>query len=269
MGDAVAAMNVDPFILAALFTMSEPTFPPHPHAGFIVATYMLPESPIGFVNQDSTGLVNQIEPGAIHFTVAGSGTLHEEQPERAGPIASGFQIWVDLPNDRRDIAPYAVSLAADAVPIARAAGVEIRVLAGSSNGLRAPIDLPTPLRIVDLTLNAGGSFTQELEPGENAFLIMHAGDVLVAGEHVEAGQLVRTDCAGGDLNVTAGERPARLTLFAGMPLSQRREMAGPIVARDGPSLRDLMARARRGGFGTLIPFAVKAAPLTHNKAAIQ
>ncbi len=75
MGDAIAANDVDPFIMTTLFEMSESTFAPHLHAGLAVATYILPESKIGFINQDSTGTRNRIEPGAIHVTVAGSGTV--------------------------------------------------------------------------------------------------------------------------------------------------------------------------------------------------
>ena len=69
MNEPAGAHDIDPFILVSLFEMSAP--------------YILPESPIGFINQDSIGTRNRIEPGAIHMTVAGSGAVHEEQPERS------------------------------------------------------------------------------------------------------------------------------------------------------------------------------------------
>ena len=117
MNEEAGAHDIDAFILVSLFEMSAPTFLPHPHAGFAVATYILPDSPIGFVNQDSIGTRNRIEPCAIHLTVAGSGAVHEEQPERAGSIAKGFQSWIDLANGHHDIAPHAIPLDAFKVPM--------------------------------------------------------------------------------------------------------------------------------------------------------
>ncbi len=39
---------MDPFLVVSLFEMRGPAFPPHPHAVFSVATYIFPESDIGF-----------------------------------------------------------------------------------------------------------------------------------------------------------------------------------------------------------------------------
>ncbi len=82
----VVGADLDPFIMVSLYAMRGPTFPPHPHAGFMVATYILPESRVGFINQDSLGTRNRIAPGALHITVAGRGVLHEEQPEIDGDL---------------------------------------------------------------------------------------------------------------------------------------------------------------------------------------
>ncbi len=88
---ALSEQELDPFLVVSLFEMTGSVFPPHPHAGFSVATYILPESPVGFINQDSLGTRNEIRPGGLHATVAGSGVLHEEQPVRAGVAALGYR----------------------------------------------------------------------------------------------------------------------------------------------------------------------------------
>ena len=255
MNEAIGAHDIDPFILVTLFEMSAPTFPPHPHAGFAVATYILPESPIGFVNQDSIGTRNRIEPGAIHLTVAGSGAVHEEQPERAGKAAKGFQIWIDLANEHRDIAPQAISLVVSAVPIADVEGAHVRVLAGESNGLTSPLRSPTPHRIVDVTLEPESRFVQRLDVGENAFLIVHSGTILVDGREALAGQVVRTDPAGDVLAVAAGVERARFTLFSGHPFDQPRAMGGPMVAQDDAGLAKYRREYDAGRFGSVVPFA--------------
>lgn len=73
--------DLDPFLLVSLSAMRAAAFPAHPHAGFMVATYILPDSETDFVNQDSIGSRNRIRPGALYVTVAGRGVLHEELPE--------------------------------------------------------------------------------------------------------------------------------------------------------------------------------------------
>ena len=255
MNEAEGAHEIDPFILVTLFEMSAPTFPPHPHAGFAVATYILPESPIGFVNQDSLGTRNRIEPGAIHLTVAGSGAVHEEQPERSGQVAKGFQIWIDLANGRRDIAPEAISLAASAVPAADVDGAHIRVVAGQSHGLTSPMRVPTPVRIVDVTLQPNARFVQRLDPEENAFVIVHGGTIEVDGRQGGTGQVVRTEAASEVLAVSAASEPARFTLFSGKPFNQPRVQGGPMVAQDEEGIARYRREYEAGRFGSVTPFA--------------
>ena len=255
MNEALGAHDIDPFILVTLFEMSAPTFPPHPHAGFAVATYILPESPIGFLNQDSIGTRNRIEPGAIHLTVAGSGAVHEEQPERSGKVAKGFQIWIDLENGHRDISPRAISLAAADVPTGDIDGAQIKVVVGESNWLTSPLHSPTPIRIVDVTLDPASRFIQRLEAGENAFLIVHDGTIAVGGREVTTGQVARTDAAGDVLTVTTGDQPARFTLFAGRPFKQARALGGPLVAADEAGLARYKRDYDDGRFGSVVPFS--------------
>ena len=38
-----------------------------------------------------------IAPGGIHWTAAGSGVVHEEEPDRPGELCEGFQIFVRQP----------------------------------------------------------------------------------------------------------------------------------------------------------------------------
>jgi redox-sensitive bicupin YhaK (pirin superfamily) len=254
----VLGADMDPFIVVSLYDMAGPTFPPHPHAGFAVATYMLPESPLGFINQDSIGNVNAIPPGALHVTVAGSGVLHEEQPQGSGSIARGFQIWIDLKNGERGVAPHALHLPASDVPVARRHGATVRAVLGASNGIESPLVLPTRLRLIDVALEPGAGFTQELDSGENAFVLMIGGQASTHGRDARAGELASTVPDGDRLTLIAGANGARFTLFAGLPLRQRRAQRGPMVAGDAAELQGFMSAYVAGRFGHLKPFAEQA-----------
>lgn len=250
-----ARSDLDPFIAVSLYDMRGPTFPPHPHAGFMVATYIVPESPIGFVNQDSMGTRNRIAPGALHVTVAGRGLLHEEQPEVDGKLARGFQVWIDLPDDQRETAPQALHLAPEAAPRQTLAGGEVRVVLGEAAGLRSPLDLPTDAGLVDVDLGARASWVHGLPAGRNAFVVVRDGAVVVNGRRAAAGSLVRTRNDGERLTFCTEDAGVRLTLFTGTPLVQPRVLHGPFVARDAEQAARFLRDHANGRFGALVPMA--------------
>jgi hypothetical protein len=250
-----AKADLDPFIAVSLYDMSGPTFPPHPHAGFMVATYIVPESPLGFVNQDSLGTRNRIAPGALHVTVAGSGVLHEEHPEPGPQVARGFQIWIDLPNDLRETAPRALHLAADAVPQVPLPDGEIRVVLGEAEGQRSPMRLPTSVGLVHVGLGAQGRWTHRLAADDHAFVFVIDGAVEVNGQSAGAGGLVRTRPDGDLLAFAAASTGARFTVFSGTPLAQPRVLHGPFVARDGEQAARFLREHASGRFGALAPMS--------------
>lgn len=257
LGGGPFAAELDPFIMVSLYEMAAPTFPPHPHAGFSVATYILPESPIGFFNQDTLGNKNRIAPGALHITVAGSGVQHEEQPERLGSLARGYQIWIDHRDEQREVAPHALHLAQNDVPVIQRDGAVIRTVLGASNGSASPLTPPTPVRLIDVALGRGGRFDQSLASDETAFLFLLDGAIDIAGTTVNAGAVALTAPGGDELSVTAPQGPARFTLFAGAPLKSPRVHGGPFVASSQAQLGGFAANFRAGSFGVLKPFAAQ------------
>lgn len=95
----------DPFLGIDHAWMSAPTFPPHPHAGFSAVTYLFLDSETGIANRDSLGNSTPIEPGGLHWTAAGRGVVHEENPAVLGSTAHLLQIFANLPRERQDAVP--------------------------------------------------------------------------------------------------------------------------------------------------------------------
>ena len=265
----VAGQRMDPFLIASQFDMRGPVFPPHPHAGFAVMTYILPESETGFRNQDSTGFANIIAPGELHVTLAGRGVQHEETNVENGRAALGFQIWIDLPEAHRQDAPRPIHVTNDMVPTSNVDGIDIRVLAGGSNGMEAAVDLPVAFRLVDVTLAPGARFVQELTGTENAHLRVLSGEVGgggveadgigadgagVGSDRAHAGEALFTAPGGTTLTATAGADGARFVLFAGEPLGQRPVMGGPFVASSAEELQGFKRAFAEGRMGALTAF---------------
>jgi quercetin 2,3-dioxygenase len=250
---ALAEQELDPFLVISLFEMSGPVFPPHPHAGFSVATYILPESAVGFFNQDSLGTRNEIKPGGLHATVAGAGVLHEEQPTHAGQLARGYQIWIDHRNGARSVPPRPETLEAADVPQFTANGVTVRVLIGGAHTLESPVRLPTPVRLLDGDLGAHATWHAEVSDDERGFLVVISGSVTVGDMLVPAGHVGVLDTGGTALAIQAGDQGARCTLFAGIPLIQPRVFGGPVVGGTRDEVQAFLRAASIGGFGTLSP----------------
>lgn len=243
--------RIDPFLVISLFDMRGPLFPPHPHAGFSVATYIFPESEIGFWNQDTLGNRNLIPPGALHLTVAGAGVMHEETVTRSGRTALGLQIWIDHADADREVAPAARHLAAADVPTATAEGVTRRVLLGTSDGLTSPIAAPQSARILDLDLQAGAVLEEAIPAGETAFAVIRAGELDTDAGLAGPGTALFSDGAALRL---AARGNARLTLFGGPPLRHAVIPAGPFVASTEAQAHAFRARYAAGGMGRLTAF---------------
>jgi hypothetical protein len=242
---------IDPFLVISLFEMTAPVFPPHPHAGFSVATYIFPESGIGFWNQDTLGNRNLIPPGAMHLTVAGAGVMHEETVTRSGRSARGLQIWIDHADADREVAPAALHLAAKDVPTLDRDGVVRRVLLGTSAGLTSPVSPPLEARIVDVDLRAGAVLDEPVPPGETAFAVIRAGRIETASGPAGPGMAV---FAQGDHLRLIAQTESRMTLFGGPPLRHAALPAGPFVASTEAQARAFRARFSAGGMGRLTPF---------------
>lgn len=243
--------RISPFLVVSLFDMTGPVFPPHPHAGFSVATYIFPESEIGFWNQDTLGNVNPIAPGSLHLTVAGSGVIHEETVARSGRHARGFQIWIDHAAQHRQVAPRGVHLAAGDVPTIARDGVTRRVLLGASGGVASPVGLPTAAQLIDVEIGPGSRLTERLPSGQTGFIWVRSGAIETDGHEVAAGAVWFPDA--GSVTATSKDG-ARLTLFAGPPMAETSLPSGPFVASTRAEADLFRARYAAGEMGALRPF---------------
>jgi redox-sensitive bicupin YhaK (pirin superfamily) len=243
--------QINPFLVISLFDMTGPVFPPHPHAGFSVATYIFPESEVGFWNQDTIGTRNHIEPGALHWTTAGSGLMHEETVTRSGRHALGFQIWIDHAAHDRQVAPAGISLGADKILLVRAAGVIKRVLVGASGDVASPLAVPTAVRLIDVELAAGAVMTEGLNHAEKAFVWVRSGKIKIGTTTVGAGEV---GFVSGETLTVEGMAEARFTFFAGAPIHQEIQPGGPFVGSNPSEIAAFRARFANGGMGRLTAF---------------
>lgn len=177
---------MDPLLMVDHFRMKEPTFGPHPHAGFSAVTYVFEDSRSAHFNSDSIGNDLPITPGSLHWMVAGRGVTHDEWPFGDDPEVHGLQFFVDLPASKKHIAPYAEHLESGDVPTYTDHGVRVRVVAGEFGDIRSPVRLPQPFSLFDGFLDAQANVNLRLERGWSAWIYAINGtlNVSVADETV-------------------------------------------------------------------------------------
>jgi hypothetical protein len=85
----------------------------------------------------------------VQWISVGSGIEHAEGGGTpAGQTMSGFQIWINVPTDRKMDDPRYGTVDPSALPILSAPGVSARLLAGSTGGKRGPFETVQELQML-------------------------------------------------------------------------------------------------------------------------
>jgi len=227
---------LDPFLLLDEFGTDKAEdylagFPDHPHRGFETVTYMLDGR---MRHRDNHGNEGLLVPGSVQWMTAGRGLVHSEMPEQQEGRMRGFQLWVNLPKTNKMDAPQYQEFPDARMPrLQPAPGVEVKVIAGTVDGTRGPIEQPatTPVYL-DITLAPSATWEHAFPAGHNAFAYVFEGSADI-GRGEDARPVASQELAvlgGGDtFAVRAGDGGARLILVAGRPLREPVARYGPFV----------------------------------------
>ncbi len=247
--------ELDPFLLLDDFRGDAPGdylagFPWHPHRGIETITYIL----AGTVEHgDSMGNRGIIGPGDVQWMTAGSGIIHQEMPkgDEAGRMY-GFQLWANLPSALKMTAPrYQDIKAADIPEIKEADGTKVRVICGSFNGVKGPVDnIAADPMYLDVAVPSGQTKTISVELTRHAFAYVFAGAGAfhdTSGPIADNRSLIVFD-SGDEVMVRAGDEGVRFLLVSGSPLREPVAWNGPIVMNTQEELRRAFDELEKGTF---------------------
>jgi redox-sensitive bicupin YhaK (pirin superfamily) len=243
---------LDPFLLLDEFRSDQAGdyiagFPEHPHRGFETVTYML----AGHMQHgDNHGNRGDLVPGSVQWMTAGRGILHSEMPQQEDGLMWGFQLWVNLPAKDKMTAPRYQDIGPERIPMVHPAeGVEVKVIAGELAGATGPVEgIPTAPVYLDVALQPGAQFTLELPVHHHGFAYVFDGEsALVGGEPLQRGELgVLSE--GEQLQLTGGDKAARLLVVVGQPLHEPVARYGPFVMNTQAQVHEAIADFRAGKF---------------------
>ncbi len=211
----------------------------HPHGGFETVTFVVE----GELRDRDEGT---LRTGDVLWMTAGSGVIHNENVVPLGKSRI-LQLWLTLPQQERWAVPRFEHIARDAAPVRREPGVEARVYSGSSGSARATTHNYVPVTLVDLVLQPGALFEQELPDSYNGFLYVLDGAVSVGAERTRliAGQVgwlalpEPNPSPVTPVHITAGDNGARLIIYAGERQGVPIVMHGPFVGENREDIRRL------------------------------
>jgi redox-sensitive bicupin YhaK (pirin superfamily) len=243
---------LDPFLSVDHFWMSQPTFAPHPHAGFSAVTYLFDDSETGFVNRDSLGHVLDIEPGALHWTQAAGGVMHDEAPKQNGRTAHGMQIFVNLPASAKHSAPSIAHVKPEDMPVFEIGDAKARLVFGRFGGNTSSLLPLAEATLVDVTMKQDTTIPLAIEKHQQAFILMVSGEVEIAGQTVtrQSGLSMGEDVKDRSISISA-KAPARFALFMGKPLREPVVWGGPFVMTNEDDINQARRNYAAGKMGSM------------------
>ncbi|KAF3780326.1 Pirin-like protein [Nymphaea thermarum] len=184
-----------------------------------------------FMHQDFAGHKGTIRTGDLQWMTAGRGIIHSEFPAGEG-AQKGLQLWINLSAKDKMIEPRYQELQKQDVKRTEKDGVEVRVIAGESLGIKSPVYTRTPTMFLDFTLKPGAQMHQPIPESWNAFVYIIEGEA-VLGDAKNApvtAHYVLVLSRGDGISVwNKSQKPVRFVLIGGQPLNEPVVQYGPFV----------------------------------------
>lgn len=216
----------------------------HPHAGLETVTLLLEGT---LADRDE----GELSAGDVIWMTAGRGIIHNEAVEAFGRSRI-LQLWIGLSARDREAAPRFEVVRREKAGRILGPGVEGRLYSGASGSLRSSTRNHVPVTMLDVTLEPGAAFEQDLPGSYSGFFYVIEGSVQVGDESVakgEVGWLAPSDAH--DVAFVAGEQGGRLVLYAGEPIGEPLIQHGPFVAGAPHEIVEFHRRFRAGQFTSM------------------
>ena len=220
---------LDPFLLLDEFGSENPDdyiagFPSHPHRGFETITYMINGK---FKHKDTAGNEGYLTDGSVQWMTAGKGIIHSEMPEQTEGLMRGFQLWLNLPKEKKMVDPSYKDIQADDIPLVNFNGGQIKVISGLYKSILGPGRPHTGVLYLDVHINKSSNIEIPIEDDWNAFVYVYEGEIK-ANLCVPKGMLavLETD---GAFKCNAVANNTKFIIIAGEPIREKVARGGPFV----------------------------------------
>ncbi len=241
-----------------------PGFPAHPHRGFETVTAVLK----GFVDHsDSHGAAGRYGDGDVQWMTAGAGLQHSEmfpllKDSEPNPLEL-FQLWLNLPKEKKFARPYYTMLWAEDIPVYREKDqqnkvIEVTAIAGQIGDVTPPSPAPdswaadpgNEVWIWLIKMEANAQWTiPTASPEVNRELYFYRGDTItIAGIAINPYHSVEL-MADQTAVIENGDKEAYMLLLQGAPINDPVVQHGPFVMNTPEEIQKAFYDYRKTQFG--------------------
>jgi redox-sensitive bicupin YhaK (pirin superfamily) len=145
-------------------------------------------------------------------------------------------------------APRYQEVSADSIPTYEKAGIKIRVVAGSVDGVMGPVtEIAASPLYIDVQLAPDTEFIQPIPVGHTALGYVFEGEGVFGDKPVDSVHLVKfEDC--DHIKVKTENNPVRFMLIAGLPFKEKIAPYGPFVMNTMEEIQQTLIELRNGTF---------------------
>jgi quercetin 2,3-dioxygenase len=243
---------------------SIPGFPAHPHRGFETVTAVQR----GLVDHsDSHGAAGRYGNGDVQWMTAGSGLQHCEmfpllKSDEDNPLEL-FQIWLNLPRNRKFTEPHFAMLWDDTIPVYTHTDpankkTQIRIIAGEIYNTKAPDPAPdswasdpaNEVAIWTIRMDAGAKWQLPVaSPEARRTLYFYKGpEIRIAGREIAAYNAIEL-LPDMEVIVENGDTDAYFLFLQGIPIAEPVVQHGPFVMNTQAEIHQAFSDYRQTQFG--------------------
>lgn len=236
-----------------------PGFPAHPHRGFETVTVVNQ----GFCDHsDSLGAAGRFGQGDVQWMTAGRGVQHSEMfpllhTDKENTMEL-FQIWLNLPQKSKFVAPHFKMLWHEDIPIIKKEESQIQLIAGSYNGQNAVAPAPdswaseaeNEVCIMTITVKANSEFTMpKASASATRSLYFYDGsDIMLDAQKIQVNSGIDLN-AGDSSSIKTGSKDASFLFLQGKPIGEPVAQQGPFVMNSQEELQKAFQEYRLTQFG--------------------
>lgn len=220
---------------------------PHPHIGLQTFTWMIEGT---MMHEDSLGSHQLIRPKQVNLMTAGYGISHTEVAPDTETKMHAAQLWIALPDDKRNIAPRFDHY--PELPVVEQDQIQFTVLVGEFLKTRSPVAVHTELLGVDLTAVQAAQTRLSLNPKfEYGFMALE-GTATINGHELNEDNMVILETGLEHIDVELHAN-SRILLLGGEPFESPILLWWNFVARTQTEIEEAREQwiAQDPRFGTI------------------
>jgi redox-sensitive bicupin YhaK (pirin superfamily) len=200
-----------------------------------------------FTHKDTAGNEGHLSDGGVQWMTAGKGVIHSEMPEQTEGLVRGFQLWLNLPKEKKMIEPAYHDIQADEIPIVHLQDVQVKIISGEYNSTVGPGKPHTGVLYLDVHLDKKSNISIPIENGWNAFIYVYEGEIS-ANIDVMKGTLAVLE-ADGLFECESRNDNTKFILVAGDPIREPVARGGPFVMNTKGEVLQAFDDYQSGKFG--------------------